>query len=192
MGLSLKNPFRVREDGVAEVFLLDRRGGVRAVALVDALDLPAIAPYRWRLLVAGGNHYALGRAHEGEQERNAYMHRVLAGEEGLDVDHVDGDGLNNRRNNLRSATRSQNLQNRKGAVPGSRSKYRGVDFHRASNLWRARAHLKGKLVWWAYFKTEDEAGAAAAEWRKEHAPFSREARDPVPALLPLRWKGGAR
>lgn len=90
------------------------------------------------------------------------MHRLLLGEAayGLDVDHIDGDTLNNRLSNLRPCTRRQNLAN-----IGARSgKYRGVHWDKSRAKWMAR------LTWHdgnktcckniGRFATEDEAARA--------------------------------
>src|SRR5208282_1047840 len=79
--------------------------------------------------------------------------------EAIERDHIDGDGLNNRRYNLRSVTHSQNMHNaRKPIKPGSSSRFKGVAFQARLKRrpWQARIgdrHL-------GYFATEEEAGAA--------------------------------
>lgn len=64
-----------------------------------------------------------------------YMHRMIVGLDVAAVDHRDGNGLNNRRANLRAATFSQNNQNARKR-PGCTSRYKGVDWHKGA--WRAR------------------------------------------------------
>ncbi len=81
------------------------------------------------------------------------MHELLMGTK--DVDHRDGDGLNNRRINLREATRQQQCQNRR-ALRGK--SYKGVS--RWKNRWRARIRNGDKFIFIGYFKEECDAALA--------------------------------
>lgn len=127
-------------------------------AVIDAADAPTVLSYPWVSISTPGRRavYAMRRM----KQRTVLMHRVIlsAIESSLHVDHIDGDGLNNRRSNLRLATRSQNLANRHGRKPplnlaqiadrvstaaGSRctisirsAKYVGV--YRTVSLWEVR------------------------------------------------------
>ena len=90
------------------------------------------------------------------------MHRlVMAAVSGQSVDHIDGNGLNNQRANLRLATQSQNLANSSGR-PHS-SKYKGVFWskdERYKRRWWARIKKNGKSTHLGIFATEEEAAAA--------------------------------
>lgn len=103
------------------------------VALVDDEDYPLLARRRWRLRRCNGKLYAVCEgAIRGQQ---LYMHRVvLDAPVGLDVDHRNGDGLDNQRKNLRLASRTQNLGNQvktrgasrfKGVSPARRGRWQG-------------------------------------------------------------------
>jgi hypothetical protein len=85
-----------------------------------------------------------------------YLHKVIAERAGLDcsneIDHIDRNRLNNQRNNLRSATPSQNTCNQ-GAKSNNKAGYKGVRFNRRNNKYRAVIHL-------GYFKTSKEAAKA--------------------------------
>lgn len=76
--------------------------------------------------------------------------------EGCEVDHVDLDRLNNRRDNLRLVTRSQNQMNRR-SYRGSASQYKGVSWHKKYGKWQVRAQANGKSVFLGYFADETEA-----------------------------------
>jgi hypothetical protein len=85
------------------------------------------------------------------------LHRVLlAAERGQIVDHINGDGLDNRRCNLRFATHSQNMANRKVARQG----FKGVWLDKRDGSWRAEVHLGGKKVDLGTFPTEVDAARA--------------------------------
>lgn len=88
------------------------------------------------------------------------LHRlILWAPEGMQVDHIDGDRLNNRRSNLRVVTLQQNVRNRKRNINSS-SKYKGVSRHGQSPKWRARIRLNGKGFYLGLFDTEEEAALA--------------------------------
>ena len=89
------------------------------VALVDDEDFEGLNKYRWSAMPVGRTVYAV-RNINGKM---ITMHAYLCGRDGFEVDHIDGDGLNNSRLNLRIATREQNARNRK-IIAGR--KYKGV------------------------------------------------------------------
>ena len=86
-------------------------------------------------------------------------------EPGLDIDHIDGNGLNNRFKNLRLATRTQNLINSR-VYKTNKLGIRGV--HRQGNRYIAGINLQGKRVYLGCFKTPEEASAAYSEAAKKH------------------------
>lgn len=87
------------------------------------------------------------------------MHRLVMGfPSGRQVDHINGDGLDNRRSNLRLASMSQQQMNRT-ATGWGRSGYKGVTFHGATGLWMARCTKDGKCQT-VYRKSVEEAAKA--------------------------------
>lgn len=92
-----------------------------------------------------------------------YVHRVVmewAGllESGLEVDHIDGNGLNNQKHNLRMVTKAENQMNRACAIGLSR--YKGVYLSKATGKWVAQIKLAGKQKYLGYFKTQEDAARA--------------------------------
>lgn len=165
--------------------LYRRDGTTVAEALVDPEDYEALAVYRWHLGRSKGRRYAR-RAEEGHA---ILMHRVvlgLAADDALHCDHISGDGLDNRRENLRVCTHAENTQNRP-AVRGARSRFRGVFKESGKSSWRARQRVNGKRTHLGYFETELAAAMVAELWRQEHMPFAQPDRaviEIVPELLP--------
>ncbi len=94
------------------------------VALVDEADAPLVAGRKWSANTGNGTHF-YAQARFGKKRR--LMHRVLIADvpAGLQIDHIDGDGLNNTRANLRLVTPRQNLANRLKRTRGT-SAYKGV------------------------------------------------------------------
>jgi hypothetical protein len=92
------------------------------------------------------------------------MHRlILAPPDGMEVDHADRNGLNNRRANLRIATRAQNLQNRgshtRSGQP-STSEFKGVSWDKARAAWKANINVHGRQEHLGRYSSEVEAARA--------------------------------
>jgi len=96
------------------------------------------------------------------------MHReVLKVKDNEMIDHINGNGLDNRKENLRLATRSQNMQNSKKRKKTS-SKYKGVGWSKKTKKWRARIWtVSGKCIHIGYFVSELDAAKAYDEKAKE-------------------------
>jgi len=95
--------------------------------------------------------------------------------EGLDTDHINGDGLDNRRENIRVSTKSQNQANRRNLQSNNTSGFKGVDFHRGK--WRAQIKVDGRKIDLGSFDTPDEASGAYL--RSAHHHFGKFAYPPL-------------
>lgn len=84
-----------------------------------------------------------------------------------EVDHVDGDALNNRRGNLRLATHAQNMRNRK-LHTNNQSGHAGVYFHAQKQQWRATIRVDRKEHHLGYFHSLDKAVAARQQAEQEY------------------------
>lgn len=118
------------------------------VAIIDAADAPLVDGVNWAAWVARKRDgsirsvYAI-RTCAHSNPTSIYLHRVIMGEPShLDVDHIDGDGLNNRRANLRLATTAQNQHNSRLAIDNT-SGFKGVYWSADKRKWRARISDKG-------------------------------------------------
>lgn len=153
---------------VAEIEL-SKNGGV---ALIDAADAPLVAGACWRLHVSGtGGRYVSTKLMGSDgKRRTVYLHRVLM-PDAPTVDHIDGDGLNNRRSNLRSCTQGENIRNR-GAMKGRQ--FKGVFMTDGGRSWYARIR-SGKIVRRSLsFATQEEAAEAYDRMARElHGEFAR-------------------
>jgi hypothetical protein len=111
--------------------------------VIDAEDVPLVIGFNWTALVGPRAVYAC-RTGPRPKKQKVLMHRLLMGDpEGLQIDHIDGDGINNRRDNLRIATRSQNLCNQR-LNARNKSGFKGVSWHSASAQWQSHIMLHGK------------------------------------------------
>ncbi|HEV7352551.1 MAG TPA: HNH endonuclease [Brevundimonas sp.] len=138
-------------------------------AIVDDDDFAWLSQWKWHAQKNGrGGFYAKRR---GENRQVISMHReIIQTPKGLVTDHVDGNGLNNQRSNLRLATQLQNMMNRRGKRGGT-SRFKGVwvdPSPRNLKAWRAAIRVDGKLCYLGRFTTEEEAGAAYAHAAAEH------------------------
>ena len=123
--------------------------------LIDEADADLIAAHRWSLMPGRRTPYAVTRI----GGRTVYMHRLLLGHPRLSVDHINGDGLDNRRANLREATASE--QQRNSRAKGSRySPYRGVTWRKAAPCWAAQIQLPNKKRVTKYCQSAIEAAKA--------------------------------
>lgn len=145
------------------------------VAFVDEADAERVLGHHWRPLVSqSGKVYA----YTVIDRKTVLLQRFILGTAaGLDTDHEDGDPLNNRRSNLRPATRSQNTAN----APKSKradgrawsSEFKGVFFNKAQRKWQASIRVNGRLKFLGRFAVEaDAARAYDAAARREFGPFA--------------------
>jgi hypothetical protein len=132
-------------------------------ALVDDADFATLTAWDWRYfrrnLPNSVSEYAVRNETRAGRSQCVYMHRqILCAAPGLEIDHWDGDGLNNQRGNLRPATHSQNMGNQRKSR-GS-SAYKGVYFHKATASWHAMIQKDRQRISCGYFKQEDAAARA--------------------------------
>lgn len=140
------------------------------VALVDDEDYDRVmAAGKWHARPDRKSTYARRTIGTNGRRRNVYLHSVLTG--WPLVDHANGNGLDNRRANLRPATNAENQRNRP-VQANNTSGFKGVGLHRGK--WRAQIKLDGKRRHLGYFATPDEAGRAYDDAARElHGEFAR-------------------
>ena len=144
-----------------EIYLHGSKAAGR-VALVDAGDYDFVMQHRWYLREMqrpGRRTWGPYAATSIGREKTVFMHCLLMGTKG--IDHANGNGLDNRRSNLRSATNGQNMANRRANISGS-SQYKGVGWapNCGSGKWRARIRVDGTRCTLGFFASEREAAEA--------------------------------
>ena len=139
--------------------------GPRALpALVDDEDYDrVVAAGPWHASKRGATYYARHNERKPEGGYRSYsMHQiVLDPSPGLEIDHINGDGLDNRRGNLRAATRSQNNANRNKRSSATSSRFKGVIFVPAH--WEANINAQGRQHYLGRFDSEEAAARAYDE-----------------------------
>lgn len=138
------------------------------IALVDDEDFDLINSFHWRYAIINGKTYAQQIKCPSPQQ---LMHRLILGAiPGQFVDHINGNGLDNRRSNLRFCTHMENMRNRKKSKNGT-SQYKGVYLEHGK--WRARI-MAGFRKSLGLFTNEKEAAMAYDIAAKSlHGHFAR-------------------
>lgn len=132
--------------------------------IVDAGDGQWLRDYKWSAHGKSLNKpfYAMSPRYRRETGLCDRLHQVITGHVHKMLDHINGNGLDNRRSNLRPCTNSQNQQNRKAQNPLNRivqrtSKHKGVSWQPHSGLWQARITVDGRVLHLGFFGFADDA-----------------------------------
>lgn len=141
-------------------------------ALVSDNDYEKVSGFKWYLHKTKNAVYARGRINE---RKLIYMHRFITeANKNEIIDHINGNGLDNRIDNLRICTKSQNNWNRK--ITGKNtSGYKGVSFspNGRKKKWAAKISFNNKHKTVGYFNTKEEAAIAwNSAAKKYHGKFA--------------------
>jgi hypothetical protein len=130
-------------------------------ATVDAADYPLVSDISWCANHRGNAWYAEGgmKGDDGKWH-TVKMHRIILNPPPeMDVDHRDGDGLNNRRSNLRICTHRENMGNRR-LNANSKSGYKGVMWSAPHGKYLAGIRTDGKFKYLGVFTDPEDAARA--------------------------------
>lgn len=132
------------------------------VAFVDDEDYEDLAQFRWHTLPHHRTFYAVREVtyDNWRTKKQVRMHSVILPPlANLEPDHIDGNGLNNQKYNLRRCTGQQNRMNQKPQLKVS-SKYKGVHWDKQTNKWRAAVKINQRSIKLGRFEKEKEAAFA--------------------------------
>lgn len=160
----MKNNYEIREDHV--VIFLKHKGKI-IEALIDIEDFPRVSDYpcTWHALNKGNTYYVRGHIPGTNNTQKIYLHHLLLNPpKGYMIDHINHNGLDNRRSNIRILTARENRQN---------SIAKGID--KNGKKYRARVQVNGKRIIIGRFDTPEEAQEAVRLARARLSPLSMEA-----------------
>ncbi|HUW14188.1 MAG TPA: HNH endonuclease, partial [Anaerolineae bacterium] len=133
------------------------------VAIVDDADFEWLNQWKWCAHKERAGYYAIRGIWINGKTRRVYMHRLILNlPPDMQTDHINGNGLDNRRLNLRVCTQSQNNANRRKWVSCS-SQYKGITWDKLRGKWQARINLNGEQKHLGRFDDEHEAAVAYNE-----------------------------
>ena len=136
-------------------------------AIVDDKDFEWLSQWKWFY----HNGYAersinFGKHPNGKQNiKQIKMHRLIMGDDIPMVDHINGDGLDNRRCNLRLATSTTNQQNRRVHY---NKKFKGVNWHKRIGMWQVSIRVDKQLKHIGYFDDEIMAASKYNDFAKRY------------------------
>lgn len=143
-----------------EIFLTQNK-----IALIDDTDYEVVRHYHWYTRKTPHNYYAVTHSYRGGKRTTLAMHQlIMPCNAGQQIDHIDGNGLNNQKANLRICTHQENNWNRHYTY--GTSKYKGVSWSRGK--WQATIKVNNKAKFLGYFTDEKEAAAAYNEAALEY------------------------
>jgi len=160
------------------------------IALVDDNDFGRINAHKWHL--NNPRHCCYAERNVPMKNGNGFtamrMHReIMNAPDGMEVDHIDGNGLNNQKSNLRLCTHSQNQANRK-MQKNNRSGFRGVSWRKRERRWAAVVSIDGKRRYLGYFISIYDAAKARDNVVASHFGDFAKLNFPVTVKIPARKK----
>lgn len=147
---NIKTPNKiVLKDNYAELIIYNNKSFEVARALIDSSDVELVSKHKWSF----SNGYVISKI-DGKftSIHRLIMEEELKGKNKMDIDHKNGIRIDNRRSNLRICTRSQNNQNRKGAL--------GICFNKNNKKWVSYVRVNYELKYLGYYEDRNDALSA--------------------------------
>jgi hypothetical protein len=169
LGLKTKSKIRVVKVDGELAFVTLTRG---YVAVIDSADANLFEGFNWSADVRARNVYAYRHIRVGRKRQKLYMHRVVYGPDSRQqIDHINHDGLDNRRANLRGCSPAENQRNMR--IPAhNTSGFKGVCWSKKHGKWKAEIRWSGKRKHIGLFDcAEDAHEAYCVASEKYHGEF---------------------
>ena len=144
-------------------------------ALVDDIDFNYLNQYKWSAVKNSKTFYAVRNSYDRNGKKTMIkMHReIMQTPRGMETDHMDENGLNNQRNNLRICTHAENSRN---ILIRKDNKYgiKGVYWSKRDKIWYSRIQVNGKQIHLGSFRSKENAYTKYCEASKiYHGEFSK-------------------
>ena len=159
MGRNIRFESFYRNKAEMKKIALSGKKGNGKFALVDNSDYEYLNQFKWHISSPGYPTRGIWSS-QRKQNKLVNMHReLIKSEKGFEIDHINGDKLDNRRSNLRIVTHKQNIANQK-LQSKSRSGYKGVSYYKNYKKWEAYICTNKKKYRLGYFITKEEGALA--------------------------------
>ena len=134
------------------------------VALVDDEDFERVNKLNWHANKSDNKFYARTNIRVNGKRTCMKMHKFII--DGIEIDHVDSNGLNNQKHNLRSCTHHQNMMNKSPHI-NCTSKYKGVSWKVKINKWQCQISINGNVIYLGVYTNEIDAAKEYDKKAKE-------------------------
>ncbi len=140
-------------NGYAEIILRDKEQNIVGSAEINIEDIDKVKDFKWHIKKSRNTNYAVCNNHG----KSVLMHQIILNYYGdKDIDHIDNNGLNNRKNNLRIISHSLNLINQHNESNGVKKV--------PSGKYQAHIMVNGKTIYLGTFNTFEEAKQKRMEY----------------------------
>jgi len=148
-------------DNCAEIILRDKNGIETGKAIIDIEDIEKCKTLTWHIKRYKNREYCNGKINR----KNIRLHRFLLDyfKQEFEIDHIDGNGLNNRKNNLRKVTHQQNMMNQRVLPKNNTSGYIGIYFDNKLKKYISQIKVNQKKIHIGVFSDIKDAILARRE-----------------------------
>lgn len=141
------------ENDYALIVLYNKNSEPVAEALIDIQDIDLVKNFKW---CVDKNNYV-------KNSKQHYLHRLILNESELYIDHINGNTLDNRRDNLRVCTNADNLKHRVNLPKNNTSGILGVRFRQDRNKWYTEIQVDGRKINLGSYTNKEDAINARLE-----------------------------
>jgi hypothetical protein len=167
----MKNKIICYSDGSAGIVIINKKYG-NLVCIIDQEDIPRVRMLKWGvsyMTKRNKTHYARSTI----SGKTISIHRLIMSFPNMQIDHIDGNGLNNRKSNLREVTPSQNCLNKKvqsNNLIGLKNIQKRT-YKNGKDAYRVRFRIKGKLITVGHCDKLDDAISLRDSYRVKFKQF---------------------
>lgn len=156
---------------MSSIYIRSPKYGIKEVKF-DKEDYELISQYHWCIYhSSGGIFYAQAHIKKNNKNSTIFFHKLITNYKV--TDHINHNGLDNRKQNLRKSNSTLNARNSRKTLNKKSSKYKGVSWKKDKNKWASYIRLNRKYIHLGFFEKEKDAALAynnaALKFFKEHS-----------------------